>query len=97
MSTIETLQQDIVKNIFLKNHIDSVSLIWLYPRGEENKESNIDLIFTVMDNEKITLLDLVRLKSELEERLGKTVDLHEESSINIHYRQQIMLDRKVIF
>lgn len=94
---IKRLRGEDIKKLLQTNNINSISLIWSYSRWEQKKDSDIDLIFNLDNNSKITLLKLINIKQKLEEKLNKTVDLVEESSINKHYRHSIIKDQKVIF
>ena len=57
-------------------------------RGEENKESDIDILVEIVD--RMSLLDFVGLKLELEEALGQRVDLGEYSTIKPMIKEQIL-------
>lgn len=57
-------------------------------RGEENKESDIDILVEIVD--KMSLLDFAGLKLELEEALGQRVDLGEYSTIKPIIKEQIL-------
>jgi len=57
-------------------------------RGEENEESDIDILVEIVG--RMSLLDFVGLKLELEEALGKRVDLGEYSTIKTIIKEQIL-------
>jgi predicted nucleotidyltransferase len=57
-------------------------------RGEENKESDIDILVEIVD--RMSLLDFAGLKLELEEALGQRVDLVEYSTIKPMIKEQIL-------
>jgi hypothetical protein len=57
-------------------------------RGEENKESDIDILVEIVD--RMSLLDFAGLKLELEEALGQRVDLGEYSTIKPIIKEQIL-------
>jgi predicted nucleotidyltransferase len=57
-------------------------------RGEENKESDIDILVEIVG--RMSLLDFVGLKLELEEALGQRVDLGEYSTIKPIIKEQIL-------
>jgi predicted nucleotidyltransferase len=57
-------------------------------RGEENKESDIDILVEIVD--RMSLLDFAGLKLELEEALGQRVDLGEYSTIKPMIKEQIL-------
>lgn len=57
-------------------------------RGEENKESDLDILVEIVD--RMSLLDFAGLKLELEEALGQRVDLGEYSTIKPMIKEQIL-------
>jgi len=57
-------------------------------RGEENKESDIDILVEIVG--RMSLLDFAGLKLELEEALGQRVDLGEYSTIKPMIKEQIL-------
>jgi len=57
-------------------------------RGEENKESDLDILVEIVG--RMSLLDFAGLKLELEEALGQRVDLGEYSKIKPMIKEQIL-------
>jgi len=57
-------------------------------RGEENEESDIDVLVEIVG--RMSLLDFAGLKLELEEALGKRIDLGEYSTIKPIIKEQIL-------
>jgi len=57
-------------------------------RGETTEESDIDILVEI--DARISLLDFAGLKLELEEALGRRVDLGEYSVIKPIIREQIL-------
>ena len=57
-------------------------------RGEENEESDIDILVEILG--RMSLLDFAGLKLELEEALGQRVDLGEYSTIKPMIKEQIL-------
>ena len=58
-------------------------------KGEPDRESDIDILVEI-DNDDMSLLDFVGLKLELEEALGRKVDLVEYSTIKPLLRERIL-------
>jgi len=63
-------------------------------RGEETKESDIDVLVEI--ESRMSLLDFVGLKLELEQALGKKVDLGEYSTIKPIIKEQILSEEVAI-
>jgi len=64
-------------------------------RGEMNKNSDVDIL--IKYGSKKGLFDLVRLEFELEEKLGRKVDLLTYKSIHPLLRNIILKEQKVIY
>uniref|UniRef100_A0A7C4Y4P6 Polymerase nucleotidyl transferase domain-containing protein n=1 Tax=candidate division WOR-3 bacterium TaxID=2052148 RepID=A0A7C4Y4P6_UNCW3 len=91
-------KQEIFEKIieFLKNEgAKRISVFGSYVRGEEKKESDIDII--VEFSERKSLLELVRIERELSEFLGIKVDLLTEQSISPYLIDSIRKEMEVIY
>lgn len=63
-------------------------------RGEAKKGSDVDILVEI--KEDISLLDFVKIKLELEDVLGRRVDLVEYSTIKPIIREQILSEEVAI-
>ena len=72
---IEDIKQKVIP-ILMKYKIKKAGLFGSYGRGEQKKESDVDLLVEIKDK-KMSLLQFIHIKHELEEALGKKVDLVE--------------------
>jgi len=63
-------------------------------RGEANEYSDVDILVEIESD--ISLLDFVGLKIEIEETLGKKVDLVEYSTIKPLIRERILSEQVII-
>ncbi len=63
-------------------------------RGEIKEDSDIDILVEI--EEDISLLDFVGIKLELEEALGRKVDLAEYSTIKLLLRERILEEQVVL-
>ena len=73
---------------------------WLfgsYARGEERKDSNVDLLVKFDRSIPIGLFAYVRIHRELEEKLGHKVDLVEEGTLRPAVQKTANRDLKVIY
>ena len=80
--------------ILKKNDIKRASLFGSVVRGEATEESDIDLLVE-FKGEK-SLLDLAGLKIELEEMLGKKVDVLTYNSLHPLLKDRILREQKAI-
>ena len=85
------LQQKIVP-ILKSNNVVRAGIFGSYARGEAKKRSDIDILIKVRKGKKFSLLDLVGLQMELEEKLGKKVDLLTYNGISPYLKKYIMED-----
>lgn len=63
-------------------------------RGEDTEKSDVDILVEI--EERMSLLDFVGLKLELEESLGIKVDLGEYSTIKPIIKEQILSEEVAI-
>ncbi|PJE81849.1 hypothetical protein COU58_00285 [Candidatus Pacearchaeota archaeon CG10_big_fil_rev_8_21_14_0_10_32_42] len=74
---------------FLKeNQIKRAGIFGSFVRGEQNKESDVDILIEI--NKRWSLLDLVNLKISLENLLKMDVDLVEYKLIKPEIKNQIL-------
>lgn len=85
---IEEISKRIVP-ILKKNSVVKAGIFGSYARGEEKKMSDLDLLIKI-NNQKFSLLDLVRLERELKKKLGKKVDLITYRSISPYLKDRIL-------
>jgi hypothetical protein len=73
---------------------------WLFgsfSRGEETPMSDVDILVVFDHSEPIGLFAFVRMRRELEEILGRKVDLVEEGTLRPAAQATVNQDRKVIY
>ena len=88
MKSIEKIKKKIVP-ILKKNKVVRAGIFGSYVRGENKKNSDIDILVEIND-EKMSLLGFIRLGRELEEALRKKVDLVEYSVIKPLIKNRIL-------
>lgn len=83
--------QDIKKKIipvFKKYGVIKASLFGSIVRGDSNKKSDVDILVSLKDDSD--LFDFIGLKQELEEKIGRKVDLVEFSAIKPRLKNHIL-------
>ena len=80
--------------ILLRYGVTGVGLFGSYVRGEMREDSDIDIVVKI--EKDISLLDFVGLKLEIEEVLGRKVDLVEYNTIKPLLRERILKEQVVI-
>ena len=98
MSKLIMEQEEEIKGIIIdtlkKFGVKKASLFGSVVRGEITMESDVDLLVEFKGRK--SLLDLVRLKTRLEELLGRKVDVLTYKSINPRLKKRILNEQKVI-
>lgn len=91
-------QEEEIKGIIIdtlkKFGVKKASLFGSVVRAETTMESDVDLLVEFKGRK--SLLDLVRLKTRLEELLGRKVDVLTYKSINPRLKKRILNEQKVI-
>ena len=76
-------------------HPVQIGIFGSVARGENTENSDIDILYRLKDT--VGLLNLVRIKDSLEEKLNKKVDLVSEKYIHPKLKHQIMSDLIIIY
>ena len=95
MST-QTMQQ-MIADYFKTQPVLKAWLFGSFARGEETPESDIDILVKFDRTSPIGLFAYVRMHRELEERLGRKVDLVEEGTLRPAAQTTANRDLKVIY
>lgn len=77
------------------NHVSYLALFGSFARGEQKKTSDIDLL--VEFNKPIGLIHLIHTEHELEDVLGKNVDLITKGGLNKYLKPYIQNDLTTIY
>ena len=85
---IEKVKSKIV-GILKKNKVKRAGIFGSYSRGEQKKNSDIDIVVDIED-ESMSLLGFIALIRLLEEALKRKVDLVEYSSIKRRLKERIL-------
>ena len=81
--------------VLVRQGVLKAALFGSYSRNEAGKTSDIDILVKMGRNK--TLLDLVTLRLELREKLGKKVDVLTYDSINPLLKARILKEQKLIY
>lgn len=77
-----------VKNFLIKNNVKKAGIFGSHARGEETNKSDVDILIEVDKN--FSLLDMAKLKIQLEKIIKKNVDLVEYKTIKPLIKKQIL-------
>jgi len=92
---ISELQKNIIINTIMPFHPVQIGIFGSMARGENTENSDIDILYQLRD--AIGLLNLVRMKDSLEEKLNKKVDLVSGKYIHPKLKPYIMDDLTIIY
>lgn len=92
---ISEMQIDIIINTLKPFNPTKIGIFGSYSRGENNSESDIDILYSF--DSKYNLFDLVGLQLELEEKLQIEVDLVEFTAIHPRLEARILHDTKIVY
>lgn len=81
--------------ILRRHDVKRAAIFGSFARGESKASSDVDLLIEYRTKNK-SLFDLIDLKSELEEILGRDVDIVTYSSIYARLRERILAEQMVI-
>lgn len=87
--------KDKILPILKKYGVKRAGLFGSFVRGEAREDSDIDILVEIEDD-NMSLLDFVGIQLELEEVLGRKVDLGEYSTIKPMIKEQILKEEVVI-
>ena len=94
MKNIRTGKPDLMKfkklivPVLKRNDVVRAGIFGSFARGEAKKKSDIDILIKFRGRK--SLLDLVRVERELEEHVGRKVDVVEYSTIHPRLKDQIL-------
>ncbi len=89
-----TIKNQIIP-ILKRQGVLKAAIFGSFARGEETKKSDVDLLVKMPKGK--TLLDMAGLKVELEDKLGREVDIVEYSAIRPMIKKQVLMDKKEIY
>ena len=92
----EAIQQTIAE-YFKTQPVLKAWLFGSYARGEETEDSDVDLLVKFDRSLPIGLFAYIRMHRELEEKLGRKVDLIEEETLRPAAQKTANRDLKVIY
>lgn len=87
---IEQIRQKIIP-ILRAYQVTKAGLFGSYARGEVRKKSDVDILVDIKKD--ISLIDFIKLKLELEEVLGVSVDLVEYDTLKPVLRSKILKEQ----
>jgi predicted nucleotidyltransferase len=84
-----------LRDFFPAYPVEKAWVFGSYARGEETRKSDIDIMVRFDKNARISLLDYVGVKLDLEDKLHKKVDLVEEGQLR-RWAQETVENEKIL-
>lgn len=83
------------EQILREHEVKHATIVGSFASGRNHPDSDIDIVIQL--KEDISLLDFARIKIELEEALGRKVDLMEQSAIKPSLKSLLFKNEIQIF
>jgi uncharacterized protein len=80
-----------------KHKVRELSLFGSRSRGDNRPDSDFDLLVEFLPNAGIGLIEYSRMQIDLEELLGKNVDLVSKPGLKPRIRNRVLLEAKSIY
>ena len=87
-NNIENMKKRIVP-VLKKNNVVRAGIFGSYARGEQKKNSDIDILVKI-DDKNFSLLDLITLEMRLKKILGLNVDLVEYEALHHLLKKRVL-------
>ena len=87
----------LISNYFKTQPVLKAWLFGSYARGEENPWSDMDILVQYDRNQPIGLLKIASIQTDLEDLLGREVDLVEEGTLRPWAVESVNQDKKLIY
>lgn len=94
MTTLDQIKERIIP-VLRKHNINRAGLFGSYVTNQHTEESDIDILIQL--GEKISLLEFVRIKLELEDKLNRKVDIVEYQAIKPRLKDSILSEEVRIY
>jgi len=96
MLTIDQIKNT-VADYFKDKPVSSVYLFGSYARGDADEQSDVDILFSLKENTRISYFGLAQYLVDLEAKLSNKVDLVDEHTVYSRIKRYIDADKILIF
>jgi uncharacterized protein len=91
------LPEAVIADICRRHQVRELSLFGSAVRGELRPDSDIDLLVDYFPTARPSLFDLIEMKDELSDLLGRKVDLGVKRALKPRYKDHILAEAHVIY
>lgn len=96
MLTVQQIKQ-VVTDYFKDKPVKNVYLFGSYARGEAKEESDVDLLFSLEENNRLTYFGLAQYLIDLQNILYKKIDFVEDRLVYPRIRKYVDVDKILLF
>lgn len=96
MLTVQQIKQ-VVTDYFKDKPVKNVYLFGSYARGEAKEESDVDLLFSLEENNRLTYFGLAQYLIDLQSILYKKIDFVEDRLVYPRIRKYVDVDKILLF
>lgn len=86
-----------IREICEKHDLSFLGLFGSYATGDENEDSDVDILYEFKDGVKKSLLDIVHVKQNIEDIIHKPVDIVSRANIKPFLKQFILPETKTLY
>ena len=90
LNEIENILENHKKELAEKYHVSEIGVFGSYVRGEQNENSDIDILVEYYPKSIISLLDVSSLRNYISDLLHMKVDVIHKKDIRIELRENIL-------
>lgn len=96
MLTVQQIK-DTVQTYFKDKPVKKVYLFGSYAKGEAKEDSDVDILFSLKENTRISYFGLAQYLIDLERILSRKVDLVEEEVLFPRVKKEIESDKILLY
>lgn len=86
-----------IAGICRRHRVRELALFGSAARGELRPDSDIDMLVDYLPEARPSLLDLIAMKNELSDLLGRPVDLGAKRALKRRFKDRILAETQVIY
>ena len=94
---LPAIPQDALEQVCVRFQVRELAIFGSGARGQLRSDSDIDLLVVFVDGAQIGLITFARLRQELSELFGRTVDLVPKDGLKPVLRDHVLEESRVLY
>ena len=86
-----TVDLDVIRAFAEKHGLQELSIFGSALRSDFSPQSDVDVLFELVDKRSLTIDQYLRMQEELEELFGRQIDLVQRSAVTNSFRRHAIL------